>query len=47
MNARWGYTYIKCIVHIFNLSIQSGIFIDMFKISKIKQISKGGEERIF
>jgi hypothetical protein len=35
----------KPLVHIFNLSFQSGIFPNMLKISKIRPISKGGDER--
>jgi hypothetical protein len=40
-----GQYLIKPLVLIFNLSFQSVIFPDMFKISKIKPISKGGDER--
>jgi hypothetical protein len=40
-----GQYLIKPLVNIFNLSFQSGISLDMFKISKIKPISEGGDER--
>jgi hypothetical protein len=36
---------IKPLAHIFNLSFQSGTFPEMLKISKIKPIPKGGDER--
>jgi hypothetical protein len=40
-----GQYFIKHLVLMFHLSVQSGTFPDMLKISKIKPIPKGGDKR--
>jgi len=36
---------VKPLVHIFNLSIQSGIFPDIFKLAIVKPLFKGGDQK--